>query len=315
MNRPLRIACLGECMIEMSDLAADRREARIGVAGDTLNTAVYLARLLPAKLATVSYLTALGPDTLSETMLRFMQDEGIDTGQIARLDDKLPGLYAIELDDTGERSFRYWRSESAARSMFRPGALSLEVLQEFDLIYLSGISLAILPADHRDALLASLRGLKSNGCQIVFDSNYRPALWDSVAEARSAMSAAWQASTLAVPSLDDEIALQGPASAEEVLARIAASGATEIVLKRGAAGPLLFHGGAIRAASFDATPSVRDSTAAGDSFNAGYLAHRITGSSPERAAQAGHDLASHVIANLGAIVDLKDGFRIQSHAE
>ena len=40
-DRPLRIAFLGECMIELSDLAAADGRVAMGVAGDTLNGAIY----------------------------------------------------------------------------------------------------------------------------------------------------------------------------------------------------------------------------------------------------------------------------------
>lgn len=303
-NQPLRIACIGECMIEISDLSAGDGRARIGVAGDTLNTAIYLARSLPPGTASVSYLTALGPDQLSDRMLAFMAAEGLDTRHVARIDDKLPGLYAIELDPNGERSFRYWRNQSAARSMFRPGALRLDILSEFDVVYLSGITLAILPPEDRAALLTHLTTLKAAGRQIVFDSNYRPRLWDTPDAARDAMAAAWASTTIALPSLDDEAALEGAEGAQDVIDRLARAGAREIVVKRGAAGPVISAGGVIREDRYAAAPRVVDTTAAGDSFNAGYLAARLSGLDPRDAAQRGHALAMRVIGAKGAIVDL-----------
>lgn len=303
-NQPTRIACLGECMIELSDLIAEDGRARLGVAGDTLNTAVYLARILPPETAAISYLTALGPDQFSERMLSFMAGEGIDTTHVARIEDKLPGIYAIELDQAGERSFRYWRSQSAARSMFRPGAIDLSVLDSFDVIYLSGISLAILPPDDRSALLAKLGEMKAAGRMIAFDSNYRPKLWSDRQEAQSAMAAAWRVATIALPSLDDEIALGGPATAQDVIARISSEGVSEVALKRGPDGPVIMVEGVTSEGSFAPARVVLDTTAAGDSFNAGYLAGRIAGQSPVEAAQKGHALASHVIGHSGAIVDL-----------
>lgn len=302
-KQPMRIACLGECMIELSDLIAKDGRARLGVAGDTLNTAVYLTRILPPEVAVVSYLTALGPDQLSERMLSFMVGEGIDTTHVARIEDKLPGIYAIELDQVGERSFRYWRSQSAARSMFRPGALDLGVLDRFDVIYLSGISLAILPPDDRTNLLDKLGELKAAGRIIAFDSNYRPKLWRDREEAQSTMTAAWRAATIALPSLDDEIALAETASARDVIDHLSEKGVKEIVLKRGREGPVLWIDGTTIASTYVPAKNVRDTTAAGDSFNAGYLAGRITGQSPADAAQVGHKLALQIIGRKGAIVE------------
>lgn len=302
-DQPLRIACIGECMIELSDLGADDGRARLGVAGDTLNTAVYLSRLLPRQSVRVSYLSALGSDQLSDRILAFIAGEGIDTTHVARLGDKLPGIYAIELDQAGERSFNYWRNESAARSMFRDGALNVDMLDAFDLIYLSGISLAILPPDDRKVLLAKLAALKTAGRRIAFDSNYRPKLWQDREEARLAIAAAWRISTIGLPSLDDEIALTGTASAQDVIGRLSEEGVKEIVLKRGLEGPFLWVDGVAITRNYAPAENVRDTTAAGDSFNAGYLAGRISGKSPTDAARMGHTLAAQVIGRKGAIVE------------
>jgi 2-dehydro-3-deoxygluconokinase len=303
MTAPLRIACIGECMIELSDLdAADGRVAA-GVAGDTLNTAVYLARALPRDIGRVGYVTALGQDALSDRMLDFMAEHGLDTAAIARLPDRLPGLYAIETDQAGERRFHYWRDGSAARAMFRPGALSPEMLAQADVIYLSGITLAILPEGDRDALMSVLERLGQAGRQIVFDSNHRPRLWPDAETARRWVTRGWQAAGLALPSLDDETALFGADDAAGVLARIAALGPAEIALKRGADGPLLHHQGRVLQPDCPATTDVVDTTAAGDSFNAGYLAARLTGAAPADAARAGHELACRVIARPGAIIE------------
>lgn len=302
----LRIASIGECMIELSDLDAPDGRVALGVAGDTLNTAVYLARALPAGLARVSYVTALGEDRFSDRILDFIASEGLETGLIARRADRVPGLYAIETDASGERRFRYWRAQSAARTMFAEGAVPMTALAGFDLLYLSGITLAILPPGDRDALLAQLSALKADGARIVFDSNYRPHLWPDADTARKAMETAWSACTLALPSLDDECALWGDAGAEEALARIAASGVPEIALKRGAEGPALWCDGPAPTPDCPPATNVVDTTAAGDSFNAGYLAARLQGHSPVHAAEAGHALASRVIAQTGAIVATPD---------
>jgi 2-dehydro-3-deoxygluconokinase len=61
------------------------------------------------------------------------------------------------------------------------------------------------------------------------------------------------------------------------------------------------EGGFLNIAPHEALRPV-DTTAAGDSFNAGYLAARIGGASPIDAARAGHRLAGIVIMTPGAII-------------
>lgn len=299
---PIRIACLGEAMVELSGLDPAAGAIRFGVAGDTLNTAIYLKRALGGG-AEVSYLTALGDDAFSDRMLALMEEEGLDTSRVARLSGRLPGIYAITLDERGERSFAYWRSESAARSMLAPGALDTAELGRFDLLFLSGISLAILPPEHRARLIGECARLRAMGRTVAFDTNHRPRLWGSEEEARSTYAAMWGATTIALPSRDDEARLHPGEAVADLFGRLARQGVREVALKDGALGPHLWaEGAALPRDGYPPAPRVVDTTAAGDSFNAGYLAARLGGSSVREAAQAGHSLACKVIGAPGAIV-------------
>ncbi len=296
------IAAVGEVMVELSELDAPGGRVRMSFAGDSYNTAVYLARLLGADGPRVDYVTALGQDALSERILGAMRAEGVGTGRVARLRDRLPGIYAIETDETGERSFVYWRETSAARAMFSPEGLDPAVLADYGTVHLSGITLAILPEADRERLMDRLRLHRDRGGSVVFDTNYRPGLWTSADEARRWMAAAMSTATLAFPSIDDETTLFGEADADAILSRIKGYGVDEIALKRGAKGPVVRSGGATVAPDCPPVRTVVDTTAAGDAFDAGYLAARIRGETPERAARAGHALASQVIGYRGAIM-------------
>jgi len=293
-----RTACIGECMIELAGLDFAQGTARIGFAGDTANTATYLARLgVPT-----AYVTNVGRDSLSDALVARLAGEGIDTSLVGRHPDRLPGLYAIETDARGERSCRYSRSDSSARTRFSGIGPGLADLSAFSTLYVSGLTLAILSASVRHRLVTALGSLRAQGRRVVFDPNYRPRLWRDADEAREAFAAIWAVTTLALPSHDDETALWGDADATATARRLTALGVGEIVVKDGAAGPLLSVGGPTdRLATAPAEPVV-DTSGAGDSFNAGYIAARLGGAAPRDAALAGHRLAATVIGHHGAII-------------
>ncbi|MFP2514885.1 2-dehydro-3-deoxygluconokinase [Buttiauxella agrestis] len=299
-----KIAVIGECMIELSQKGA---EVSRGFGGDTLNTSVYIARQVNADDLEVHYVTALGEDNFSQQMLDAWQQENVHTELTQRLEHRLPGLYYIETDSTGERTFYYWRNEAAARFWLESDqaqAICAELAQ-FDYLYLSGISLAILNAASREKLMALLTQCRANGCKVIFDNNYRPRLWASREETQQVYQQMLACTDIAFLTLDDEDLLWGEKPVEEVIHRTQAAGVREVVIKRGADSCLV----AIQGESTLEVPAVKlpkekviDTTAAGDSFSAGYLAVRLTGGSAEEAAKRGHLTASTVIQYRGAII-------------
>lgn len=293
MTRPVQVVCCGEGMLELS-----RREgqARLAWAGDTLNTAVHMARMgIPT-----AYLTALGTDPFSEDMIAAWQEEGLDCSLVLRHPTRVPGLYAISTDATGERSFTYWRSESAARAMFAMPQMA-EARDEAvhaRLFYFSLISLAILPDEGREALIALAADVRAGGGAVAFDSNYRPRLWASAHEAVTWRDRAIATAAIGLPTLEDEQALQAHATAAGVGVHWTALGCPEVVVKQGAGGCLLPDG----SQSLPPRHLVPvDTSGAGDAFNAAYLAARLAGRPPSSAAAEGHALAGWTIMHPGAI--------------
>jgi len=289
----MRAVFIGEGMLELSQ---DGAAWRLGHGGDTLNTAIHLAR----SGVPTAYLTALGADPFSDRLKTAWAQEGVDTSMVLTDPARSTGLYAIATDPQGERSFAYWRGDSAARRLFDCegiGAL-IEQAVTADLLAFSLISLAILPPEGRERLLLLARQARARGAIIAFDGNYRPRLWVSPAEARAARDAAIACATIGLPTLEDEVALGGPADAAAVAAHWQGLGCAETVVKLGAQGCLL-PDGTILAPQKPLVPV--DTSGAGDAFNAGYLAARLGGASCAEAASEGHRLAGWTIMRRGAI--------------
>lgn len=293
----IRVLAIGECMIELTH--RDERTLSLSCAGDTFNTALYLARLTGPDEVEVDYMTLLGDDHYSECVLEAMRAEGIGVDLVGRLPGRQPGLYLVRTDAAGERSFVYYRSQSAARQLFRR---PVPDLSSYDVVYLSAITLQILTPDARERLFKILQGLRDSGCSVVFDSNYRPAGWESADAAREVVRAAWELASVALPTFADERALFDDPSAEHTALRLRDSAVEEIVVKDDAHGCVVHDGAHPRRIPAEKVDRVVDSTAAGDAFNAGYLAARFAGASTDDAARRAHSLAALVIQHPGAIV-------------
>jgi len=296
----MKVIALGECMLEVK--VEKLPEARFSYGGDTFNTAYYLT-LLDVE---TEYATALGCDGMSDWLMAEWQQLGIATRLVKQISGKTPGLYMIQTDPSGERSFSYWRNDSAARLLFADSSKDewLESCQAADMFYFSLISLAVLQPDTRSTLIALLAELKARGVTIAFDNNYRPLLWQDNAEALYWLQQAIPFVDIYLPGVEDEMAIFGLVE-QDLVPHLTQLGIAEIVAKNGGAETILMLDGELSRHPSEPLSAV-DTTAAGDSFNAGYLAARLRQCPPEEALVAGHQIASQVIMHPGALVPIAE---------
>ncbi|MDN3638269.1 sugar kinase [Simiduia curdlanivorans] len=305
MTRPA-VAVIGECMVEVSlaksasGLSASSLAANLSFGGDVLNTAVYLSRLGCG----VDFVSAVGDDKISDWLVDQWQQEGVGCDLIERMPNQSPGMYMISTDASGERSFSYWRDSSPARKVFddpeKAEALFAQ-LGTYSWLYFTGITLAILPAQARESLLRFVDRYRAAGGKVAFDSNFRPRLWPDRALAKDVFNAVYERTDLALLTIEDEVDLFGAGSLDQHVARLQGSGIAELVLKQGPEGcEIILANQRLNVPAQKVRPV--DTTSAGDAFNAGYLAQRIAGKTPEQAAQVAHRLAAVVIQHPGAIV-------------
>jgi 2-dehydro-3-deoxygluconokinase len=291
-----KVACIGECMVELKQ--ADGGLFSRGYGGDTLNTAVYLARLG----AGADYITALGDDPLSDEMVAGWAAEGVGTERVVRLRGKLPGLYMIQTDDEGERRFFHWRDSAAARSLMDLPETPeiLDALASYDVVYLSAITLSLYSPEGRARLFTAIKRARERGTRFAFDTNFRARGWPDPDIARAVFREAFEISDIVLASLEDLLPLFPYESDDELLSRIPSA---EVVLKLLIPATVLRVEGVLHQTKAEPLSApVVDTTAAGDSFAAAYVAARLAGSEPIEAARAGHRLAGVVVCHPGAII-------------
>jgi len=294
-----RVVTIGEVLIELSRGGEGR--FAVGYGGDTFNTAVYLAR---AGLE-VGFVSALGDDPFSDAALAFAAAEGISLDLVVRVHGRLPGLSMIDLDAAGVRHHHDWRDAAPARDLFELPNWNrvAEGLLNAELIYFSGITLSLYSNTGLGRFLAVVEMARKNGAKIAFDGNFRPRGWKGdLVRTRAVFMEALKRVDIALPAYDDEAVLWGDPSPEATVERLQAFGVGEIVVKNGPNSALVASAGS---SEFIPVPEVVvpvDTLAAGDSFNAAYIAARLAGEGPKVAAAAAHRLAGQVIRHPGAIM-------------
>jgi 2-dehydro-3-deoxygluconokinase len=299
---------MGECMVEIGS-ANDSKLCKQSFAGDVFNTGIYIKRCLNNK-ANVKFLTVAGNDPLSDQMIAMMHQEQLDSSLVYRSAQKKLGLYLINIDDEGERSFTYWRENSAARQLVKHIKQNdkLEKMKNIDMLFFSGISIAILEPKDLAFFWQYIKNLKTNGCKIIFDPNYRAALWRSSEVTRQAFDKAYSLSDVVLPGVEDHVALYDCHNADEVADYLESFKIKEIIIKNGSEGVLVSIDGKRSYIDIEAVKNVIDTTSAGDSFNAGYLSARLSGCDASDSVKFAANVAGCVIQHKGAIIS-SDAFR------
>ncbi len=296
---------MGECMVELRAMSAATLHQSF--AGDVYNSAVYLKRCFPE--VGTSVITALGQDNLSKKMRERFESEQLDTQFVFSHESKVPGMYYIETDEHGERSFIYWRSDSAAKKtveFLTPDCVNQ--LCQGDMFFFSGISLAIIDKTSRDQFWDVLKQLKDAGVKIVFDPNYRPRLWESVEDTKAQYHLAFSIADVTLPGVEDLTTLYNVHSVEAVIEYLKPYQINEIVVKNGPESVITQLDNTLQSHTIIPVTTVIDTTSAGDAFNGVYLGARLSGKPIADAVQLGAKAAGAVIQQPGAIAP-KDVFQ------
>jgi 2-dehydro-3-deoxygluconokinase len=304
-SKSMKFVSVGECMVEMAP-ADNPATYQMSFAGDTYNTIWYLKKLRPDW--STQYLTRVGTDTVSGAMLDMMHEAGTGIDHITGEPTRTAGLYMVSLNQ-GERSFSYWRDTSAARLLAEDSGKLEAAFSEANVIYFSGISIAILEGKGRENLLDALRTARSNGKTIVFDPNLRPRLWTDTEEMKIFIMKCAEVSDIVLPSYDDEADHFGDADIFATRDRYLAAGSTTVVVKNGAGEMICTHLGETIHVSPPVAQNVVDTTAAGDSFNAGFFAGLEICETMEEALLMGANIAGQVISKRGALVSIDQSIR------
>ena len=291
------VLIVGEPLVELFE--APSGATRSGFGGDALNTAIYLAREAPE--LRVSLASAVGDDRSSDALVALCRSEGVDVSHLRRVPGAEIGRYRVKVDAERERAFAYERSKSPFRGALDGDGLLPEP-SGVDLLYFSGISMAVLHEPGRRALVDYATEVRRPGGRIAYDPNHRPALWGDLSEAQRWLARVVSVADFVLASVDDGRALTCLTAPAENAVSLRQEGTAEVVVTDGPRPCSIFHGDRVDDVAAELRSDVVDTTAAGDAFNAGYLASRLRGVDPVGSAVAGHRLAARVVGHRGAII-------------
>ncbi len=296
-----KISFMGECMVELRTDECSESSLHRSFAGDVYNSAVYLKRCFDD--VCVGLVTVTGNDTFGHKMRQDFESESLDRSMVFTHPTRATGLYLIDTDDDGERSFTYWRSESAARTIV--SFLNDDVLNSLtsnDMFMFSGISLAIIPPDERMPFFNFIKALKDKGVKLVFDPNYRARLWTSHADAKANFEQALSLSNIALVGVEDIGELFGLATSGDVMKLCQSHRVDEIVIKNGPSSVLTSLNGECEEHTITPVSNVVDTTSAGDAFNGIYLGGRVKSLPISHCVSMAAQAAGTVIQYRGAII-------------
>lgn len=294
-----KIVFVGEAMLELT--RANDEQFNKAFAGDVYNSSVYLKRAFTD--LTVSFMSGVGTDSLSDEFVAKLDEENIDTAFLGRSTDSHLGIYMVTTDEHGERSFSYWRNSSAAKQVLT--LLSedqFNSLTSTDVFFFSGITLAILPPEQRVKFFTLLEKLRESNVKVIFDPNYRARLWEDKPTAIACLEQAFELSDWLMPGVEDFIDLYAFTTVEEVIAFCSKYQFEELVIKQGAEAVHVVTESEHKILPVVPSERVVDTTSAGDAFNGVYLGARLTGETCEKACELASYLAARVVETPGAIM-------------
>ena len=255
------IVAIGEVLIDLTQKGVDENgvaQYAANPGGAPANLAVAAARL-GAKTAFVG---KVGRDAFGSSLRAVLEANDVDTQGLLEDGKEHTTLAVVSVDETGERSFSFYRNPSADVNL-RAEELPEKLLKDTRVLHFGSVSLTAEPA--RSATLYAARVARENGCLVSYDPNYRASLWNSQEEAVREMKNALPLCDILKIS-DEELPLltgtTDPAKGSGILAKL---GIRLIFITLGANGAFFRLGE--QTGSVPGIPvKVGDTNGAGDTF-------------------------------------------------
>lgn len=255
------IVAIGEVLIDLTQKGVDENgvaQYAANPGGAPANLAVAAARL-GAKTAFVG---KVGRDAFGNSLRAVLEKNNVDTQGLLEDAKEHTTLAVVSVDETGERSFSFYRNPSADVNL-RAEELPEKLLKDTRVLHFGSVSLTAEPA--RSATLYAARIVRENGCLVSYDPNYRASLWNSQEEAVREMKNALPLCDILKISDEELPLLTGTTDPAEGSGMLAKLGIRLIFITLGANGAF-FRLGAQTGSVPGIKVKVGDTNGAGDTF-------------------------------------------------
>ncbi len=269
-----RIVALGEVVADIY-----RNESPVEVempftarpGGAPANVAVAAARLGEE----AAFVGSVGNDLFGDFILRALEAEGVVTSGVRRCEPPTrTSLAFVEIDEEGDRSFTFYRSDPAADELLSPEDVSEELLSGASFVNFGSIPLIKDPS--RAAIHEAAKLARDLSVPVAFDVNFREHLWSSGEEAREVVDPLFDYSYVVKLSDDELSPLLGTEDEEEAAKKLLKRGVPLVLVSLGPEGAL-YATGEFTGSVPSFPVEVVDATGAGDAFLAAVLAHLSEG--------------------------------------
>ncbi len=171
----MSVVCFGELLIdfvptEKGVTVGDAAQFIKAAGGAPANVAVALSRLNH----TAAFLGQVGDDPFGHFLAKTLQEAGVNIEGLRFSQEALTALAFVELSDSADRSFIFYRKPSADMLM-RPEDVAFDLIQGRRVFHFGSITLISEPS--RSATLAAVEYARDNGLLISYDPNLRMNLW------------------------------------------------------------------------------------------------------------------------------------------
>jgi 2-dehydro-3-deoxygluconokinase len=296
---------IGEALIELNQ-PRDGAPFVQGFGGDTSNAMIAAARLG----ADAAYFTAVGADAFGQALTELWLKEGVDASRIVVNGGAHTGLYFVTHGPNGH-SFAYMRAGSAA-SRIGESDLPVDRIRAAKILHASGISQAI-SSSAADAVFAAIDIAHDAKRLVSYDPNLRLKLWP-LRRARAIIHEAMKLCDIALPGLDDGLALTNLEKPDAIVDFYLRLGARVVVLKLGKAGAIAATGKKRERIAARPVAAV-DATGAGDCFDGAFLAEYARAGDPFAAARFANCAAALSTQGYGAVAPLPRRVEVEAAIE